>query len=104
MDIGVGEGDEIPFYYDPMIAKIISLGKNREEAIKILIDFLLEFKLEGINTNQFFLITLLQNQTFKKALHNTKFIENNLELLIKNLDITSKNDEKIVAGVPEGMV
>ena len=34
IDIGVGEGDEISFYYDPMIAKIIAKGENRYETIK----------------------------------------------------------------------
>ena len=96
LDIGVGEGDEIPHYYDPMIAKIISIGSNREEAIQILLVFLLKFKLEGINTNQNFLITLLKNETFKKANHNTKFIENNLELLTKNFNIKLNHSKKVI--------
>ena len=45
LDIGVDEGDEISFYYDPMIAKIISKGANRTESINNMINFLKDFKI-----------------------------------------------------------
>ena len=40
IETGVTEGDEISIYYDPMIAKLISYGKNRDEASKILMNAL----------------------------------------------------------------
>ena len=83
LDIGVDEGDEISFYYDPMIAKIISKGSNRTESINNMIQYLKEFEIEGINTNKSFLISVLQNKTFEEANFNTKFIENNLASFIK---------------------
>jgi len=83
LDIGVDEGDEISFYYDPMIAKIISKGSNRDESINNMIKYLKEFEIEGINTNKSFLISVLQNKTFEEANFNTKFIENNLASFIK---------------------
>jgi len=121
LDIGVDEGDEISFYYDPMIAKIISKGSNRTESINSMVKYLKEFKIEGINTNKSFLISVLQNKTFEDANFNTKFIENNLASFInKKEDIvptkqhqdTSKvnqkyNDkdvkafEKIIAKTPK---
>ncbi len=82
LDTGVEEGDEISFYYDPMIAKIISKGSDRTECIKSLIKYLKEFEIEGINTNKDFLISVLQNKSFEEANFNTKFIENNLAFLI----------------------
>ena len=91
LDIGVEEGDEISFYYDPMIAKIISKGSNRTESINNMINFLNDFKIEGINTNKSFLISVLQNKTFMDANFNTKFIENNLGSFIqKKEDISAK--------------
>ena len=84
LDIGVDEGDEISFYYDPMIAKIISKGSDRNESIKNMINFLNDFKIEGISTNKSFLISVLQNKNFENANFNTKFIENNLASFIKN--------------------
>ena len=83
LDIGVDEGDEISFYYDPMIAKIISKGSNRTESINNMIQYLKEFEIEGINTNKSFLISVLQNKNFVDANFNTKFIENNLATFIK---------------------
>ncbi len=83
LDIGVDEGDEISFYYDPMIAKIISKGSNRTESINNMVKYLKEFEIEGINTNKSFLISVLQNKTFEEANFNTKFIENNLASFIK---------------------
>ena len=83
LDIGVDEGDEISFYYDPMIAKIIAKGSTRVESIKNMLQYLKEFEIEGINTNKSFLISVLQNKNFEDANFNTKFIENNLTLFIK---------------------
>ena len=83
LDIGVDEGDEISFYYDPMIAKIISKGATRTESINNMVQFLKELEIEGINTNKSFLISVLQNKTFEEANFNTKFIENNLTSFIK---------------------
>jgi len=78
LDIGVDEGDEISFYYDPMIAKIISKGSNRTRSINNMVQYLKEFEIEGINTNKSFLISVLQNKTFEEANFSTKFNENNL--------------------------
>ena len=83
LDIGVDEGDEISFYYDPMIAKIISKGSTRDEGIKNMIKYLKEFEIHGINTNKSFLISVLQNKNFEDANFNTKFIENNLTSIFK---------------------
>ena len=83
LDIGIDEGDEISFYYDPMIAKIISKGFNRTECINNMIQYLKKFEIEGINTNKSFLISVLQNKTFEEANFNTKFIENNLTSFIE---------------------
>ncbi len=83
LDIGVDEGDEISFYYDPMIAKIISKGSTRDESINNMIKYLKEFEIHGISTNKSFLISVLQNKNFEDANFNTKFIENNLTSIIK---------------------
>ena len=112
LDIGVDEGDEISFYYDPMIAKIISKGSNRTESINNMIQYLKEFKIEGINTNKSFLISVLQNKTFEEANFNTKFIENNLTTFIKKKENTTRGKqeysdkdmkvfEKIIAETPK---
>ena len=119
LDIGVDEGDEISFYYDPMIAKIISKGSTRDESINNMIKYLKEFEIHGISTNKSFLISVLQNKNFEDANFNTKFIENNLTSILKKKeevlhskkeDVKSKQDysdkdikafEKIISKTPK---
>ena len=86
IDIGVGEGDEISFYYDPMIAKIICKGNSRTDVIRKMTDFLQSMQIEGIKTNKEFLIEVLKNNSFNDAKFNTKFIENNLSIFTKYED------------------
>jgi len=85
LDIGVGEGDEITHYYDPMIAKIISKGETRKNSIENMIQFLKQLKIEGINTNKSFLLSVLENNFFLEANYNTKFIEDNLSMFLQNI-------------------
>ena len=96
LDIGVDEGDEISFYYDPMIAKIISKGVNRNESIKNMIHYLNNLEIEGINTNKDFLISVLQNKSFEEANYNTKFIENNLPLFTKKITSIPKIKNEVL--------
>ena len=93
LDIGVDEGDEISFYYDPMIAKIISKGVSRAEVIKRMKNFLEKMEIEGIKTNKPFLIEVLKNKSFEEAKFNTKFIENNLSIFTK---YEEKNQDPII--------
>ena len=100
LDWGYDERDEVSFYYDPMIGKIISHDLIREDAISKLIKFLEGTQIEGIKTNIPFLVCLLKDKNFLEGKHNTKYIENNLNTLIsktsfkngftKNIDLNSK--------------
>ena len=94
MDWGFNQGDEVSFYYDPMLGKIISHDVIREDAINKLITFLKKVKVVGIKTNIPFIISLLKNKTFKESGHNTKFIENNLDLL--NNEMINKERSEIM--------
>lgn len=94
LDIGVDEGDEISFYYDPMIAKIISKADTRIDSINNMIQYLDKLEIEGINTNKSFLISVLQNKNFEEAEYNTKFIENNLSLFTKKMTLRFLNQKK----------
>ena len=101
LDIGVDEGDEISFYYDPMIAKVITQGKNRNDSINSMIQLLNKIEIEGISSNKSFLLTVLENKAFLEANFNTMFIENNLDLLlqkkekIKSLKVDKEATEKL---------
>ena len=63
-DIGYEEGNVVSIYYDSLLAKIISKGKNRNEAIQKIIKGLEVINIQGIQTNQDFLINILQTKEF----------------------------------------
>jgi len=50
VDDGFEEGMQVPIYYDPMLSKLITYGKNRAEAIQLMIKAIDDYKIEGIAT------------------------------------------------------
>ncbi|GIN19955.1 acetyl-CoA carboxylase biotin carboxylase subunit [Siminovitchia fordii] len=75
VDSGVYPGYTIPPYYDSMIAKLITYGSTREEAIARMKRALEEFIIEGVHTTIPFHLQLLENETFVGGDFNTKFLE-----------------------------
>jgi propionyl-CoA carboxylase alpha chain len=73
-DTGVFEGGEISMYYDPMIAKLCTWGKDRTEAIDAMGDALDGFEVEGIGHNLPFLSAVMHNQRFRSGNLTTGFI------------------------------
>ncbi|MBT1251448.1 acetyl-CoA carboxylase biotin carboxylase subunit [Bacillus licheniformis] len=65
----------IPPYYDSMIAKVITYGKTREEAVSRMKRALSEFVIEGVHTTIPFHLKLLEHETFVSGEFNTKFLE-----------------------------
>ncbi|WP_027107801.1 acetyl-CoA carboxylase biotin carboxylase subunit [Lacticigenium naphthae] len=66
---------EIPPYYDAMVAKVITHGKNREEAIAKMKRALGEMVIEGIQTNQDFQMDLLDDLNFRSGDYYTTYLE-----------------------------
>ena len=73
-DSGIDSGQEISPFYDPMIAKVIAYGENREAARHRLIEGLKESVLFGLTTNRGFLIDTLSEEKFAKGEATTAFI------------------------------
>lgn len=74
-------GYEVPIYYDPMIAKVITWGETRDEAIDRMQRALTEFVLTGIKTNIVLHKTILNHDKFRDGSYTTQFIEKNFEVL-----------------------
>jgi propionyl-CoA carboxylase alpha chain len=74
VDTGVYEGGEIPMYYDSMIAKLITYGANRDEAIAKMREALNGFVIRGISSNVPFQAALLAHPRFVAGDFNTGFI------------------------------
>ena len=75
VDDGFEEGMNIPIYYDPMIAKLISHGKNREEAISRMIRAIDEYKIIGVETTLPFCKFVLQHEAFTSGNFDTHFVK-----------------------------
>ena len=74
VDDGVVEGGEVSMFYDPMIAKLITWGDSREQAIDRQIEALDSFAIEGIGHNVDFLSALMQHPRFRAGELTTGFI------------------------------
>ena len=74
VDDGVVEGSEISMFYDPMIAKLVTYGDTREEAIDTQITALDRFEIDGIGHNIDFLSALMQHPRFRAGEITTGFI------------------------------
>ncbi|MGB5484366.1 acetyl-CoA carboxylase biotin carboxylase subunit [Parasphingorhabdus sp.] len=74
VDDGVAEGGEVSIFYDPMIAKLITYGDTRIEAIDRQIDALNRFELVGPGHNIDFLSALMQHERFRAGNITTNFI------------------------------
>ncbi|MFQ5437289.1 MAG: acetyl/propionyl/methylcrotonyl-CoA carboxylase subunit alpha, partial [Paracoccaceae bacterium] len=73
-DTGVSEGDEIPMYYDPMIAKLCTWGADRTQALDAMRRALDEFEIEGIGHNIPFLSVVMDHPKFIAGEMTTAFI------------------------------
>jgi propionyl-CoA carboxylase alpha chain len=74
VDTGVFEGGEVSMYYDPMIAKLITYGADREEAIKHMRSALDRFLIRGVSSNLSFLSALMVHPRFVKGDMSTNMI------------------------------
>ena len=68
---GAREGDAIGVYYDPLLAKVISRGRDRESAIRQLTGALRQFAVQGVETNREFLISVLESEEFRAGRAHT---------------------------------
>ena len=74
VDDGFEEGMEIPIYYDPMIAKLITYGANRHEAIERMIRAIDEYDITGIQTTLSFGKFVMQHEAFTSGKFDTHFV------------------------------
>ena len=99
VDDGFEEGMEIPIYYDPMIAKLATHGKDREEAIARMLRAIDEYDIYGVQTTLPFGRFVLEHESFTSGNFNTHFVQNFYKPeLIK----VGKEDERKVAALVVG--
>lgn len=79
IDHGMLEAGEISPFYDPMVAKVIAYGKNREDAIRLLARAVDDCVLLGVNSNKQFLVNLLRHPIIVAGDTNTAFIQQHFQ-------------------------
>ena len=96
VDDGFEQGMEIPIYYDPMIAKLITYGSSRAEAIQRMIRAIDEYQITGITTTLGFGKFVMQHEAFTSGNFDTHFVKK--YFTAENLQ-EHRNDEEVIAAV-----
>lgn len=75
LDDGFEEGMEVPIYYDPMLAKLITYGKSREEAIQRMLQAISEYEVQGVSTTLPFGKFVFEHEAFRSGNFDTHFVK-----------------------------
>ena len=83
VDNGFEQGMDIPIYYDPMLAKLITYGETREEAIQIMLEAIEGYQVKGVETTLPFGKFVFDHEAFRSGKFDTHFVKRyyNAELL-----------------------
>ena len=79
LDSGIDPHSEVTIHFDPMLSKLITFGKTREEALDKMIMALNEYKIMGFKNVIPFLLEVMDNKVFREEWFDTGFIEKNFD-------------------------
>lgn len=99
IDSGIESGMEVGIHYDPLLAKLIARGEDRDAAIRKLIYALRQLSIQGLQTNRDFLILLLDHPDFRHGSAHTGFIAEHLDELIAGDDPQLDRDSLVAAAL-----
>jgi len=85
VDTGIETGSEVSVYYDPMLSKVVTWGRNRTETIGRILNVLKEYKIAGVKTN----IPL-----FKWILKHPKFIDGTFDINFLDVELSPLMPDK----------
>lgn len=97
VDDGFEQGMSIPFYYDPMIAKLICHAETRELAMDKMIRAIEEYEITGVETTLGFCKYVMQHEAFRSGNFDTKFVEKYFKPEV--LNAVPEPDEALLAAV-----
>jgi acetyl-CoA carboxylase biotin carboxylase subunit len=95
VDNGFEQGMDIPIYYDPMLSKLITYGKTREEAIELMIKAIDDYKIEGVQTTLPFGKFVFQHEAFRSGKFDTNFVKKYYDTTV--LKVQMENEAEIAA-------
>jgi propionyl-CoA carboxylase alpha chain len=76
VDDGFEEGMEIPIYYDPMLSKLVTYGKDREEALQLMLEAINLYEVRGVATTLPFGKFVFNHEAFRSGNFDTHFVKN----------------------------
>ena len=76
VDNGFEQGMDIPIYYDPMLSKLITYAKTRNEAMQLMLKAIADYKVEGVQTTLPFGRFVFEHEAFQLGNFNTHFVKN----------------------------
>lgn len=76
VDYGIDIGSEVSLYYDPLLSKVISYGRNREEALSRMLNALENYLITDVETNIPLLKRILKSEIFRNASFNIDTLKN----------------------------
>ncbi len=97
VDDGFEQGMSIPFYYDPMIAKLICHAETREGAIEKTIRAIAEYEITGLETTLGFCNFVMNHEAFRTGKFDTRFVEKYFKPEV--LTASRNGDEEMIAAV-----
>ena len=99
VDDAYEQGMEIPIFYDPMISKLVSYGKDRDEARRRMIRAIDEYRVTGIATTLGFGKFVMEHQAFIKGDFDTNFVDRHYYPENSNKKHTEKEESEIAAAL-----
>jgi acetyl-CoA carboxylase, biotin carboxylase subunit len=97
VDDGFEQGMDIPFYYDPMIAKLVARADTRDAAIEKMIRAIDEYEITGIETTLGFCRFVMTHEAFRTGKFDTRFVENYFRADL--LSRPALEDEEMIAAM-----
>jgi 3-methylcrotonyl-CoA carboxylase alpha subunit len=92
VDTGISAGNAISTFYDPMIAKLITFGSDRTEALDKMQRALRDYQVAGLANNIDFLVTTIQRPDFIEAKATTAFFEHNMSAILSAVQSSSPEE------------
>jgi len=97
LDSGIEQSSKVTIHFDPMLAKLITWGKDREEALQRMDRALQNYRIKGVKTIIPFLIAVIRHPVFRSGYFDTGFLENTFDFKI--LSKMKQEYEEIIASI-----
>jgi len=104
-DTGIDSESEVSIYYDPILSKLITFGKDRNEALSRMMVSLKNYVITGVTTNIPFCKWIIQHPDFINNNFNITFIDNELEnYIIEKTESEELSDEEIASIIVSAII